>query len=87
MQPDKQGSSQLSAARSMTSGELQSSPFDTVNELCLSGVEQTNSEVGYTKGLYTPRPQLKGVRQSAPRNRSFIQFNRITKAVVSIATI
>jgi hypothetical protein len=69
----------------MSSGGLRSSPFDTVDEPCSPGVERTNSEVGNTEGLYAPKPQLKGARQSAPRNHSFTQFDGITKAVVSIA--
>jgi len=85
MKPDEQGSSQSRAAWSMSSGGLRSSPFYTVDEPCSLGVERTNSEVGNTEGLYAPKPQLKGARQSAPRNRSFTQSDGITKAVVSIA--
>jgi len=69
----------------MSSGGIRSSPFDTVDEPCSPGVKRTNSEVENTEGLYAPKLQLKGPRQSAPRNRSFTQFDGITKAVVSIA--
>jgi len=69
----------------MSSEELRSSPFDPVDEPCSPGVEWTRSEVGNTERLYAPKPQLKGARQSAPRNRSFTQFEGITKAVLSIA--
>jgi len=41
--------------------------------------------VGNTEGLCAPKPQLKDARQSAPKNRSFTQFDGISKAVVSMA--
>jgi len=86
MKPDEQGSTQSGAAWSISCGGLRSSPFDTVDEPYSPGVERTNSEVGNTDGLYASILQLKGARQSAPRNCRFIHFDGITKAVVSIAT-
>jgi len=39
-----------------------------------------------TDGHYRPESQLNGLRKGAHRNRSFMQFDGITKAVVSIAS-
>ena len=39
-----------------------------------------------TDGHYRPEPQLNRLRKGACRNRSFTQFNKITKAVVSMTS-
>ncbi|RPB20183.1 hypothetical protein L211DRAFT_852585 [Terfezia boudieri ATCC MYA-4762] len=82
---ESQVSSPPTTAWSQSSGGRINSASDTIDEPLSSRVDSTRVFAENHEGIQSPKPRMKGAKQRAPRNRSFTQFDGITKAVVTIA--